>query len=223
MAFYGTRGLPPGPGKRHVIHYTAKFRERLSPQGCRPAPLTDVAGWQERVQRHTAEHIVDVLPCVQILDVPVPQAGEQLVDIIRLVDTQTPVEHVIEVPKISSPSRCSRSMLSAPQTAEQLVEVPTVMSFSSLQQSTAEQIIDIPVPRLRGVHPGPGSLLRSVKQIVDIPVPHGRGRVGGRSLQGLRPEQSSTAFAEQNVDSPVPRRGGSRGGLQGFSPPHSVL
>ena len=92
------------------------------------------------------------------------------------------------------------------------------MSFSSLQQSTAEQIIDIPVPRLRGVQPGPGSLLRSVVQNVDIPVPHGRGRVVGRSLQDLRPEESSTAVAEQNVDTSVPRRGGSRGGLQGFSP-----
>ena len=138
------------------------------------------------------------------IDVPVPQAGEQLVDIMRLVDTQTPVEQVIEVPKISSPSRCSRSMLSEPQIAEQLVEVPTVMS--SLQQSTAEQIIDIPVPRLRGVHPRPGSLLRSVVQNVDIPVPHGRGRVVGRSLQDLRPEQSSAAVAEQNVDTSVPSR-----------------
>ena len=73
------------------------------------------------------------------------------------------------------------------------MEVPTVMSFSSLQQSTAEQIIEIPVP-------------------------HGRGRVVGRCLQDLRPEQSSTAVAEQNVDTSVPRRGGSRGGLQGFSP-----
>ena len=98
------------------------------------------------------------------------------------------------------------------------MEVPTVVSFSSLQQSTAEQIIDIPVPRLRGVHPGRGSLLRSVEQNVGIPVPHGRGRVGGRGLQGLRPEQSSTAVAEQNVSTPVPRRGGSRGGLQGFFP-----
>ena len=72
-----------------------------------PPPLVEGRP-QERVQRHTAEHIVDVLPCVQILDVPVPQAGEQLVDIIRLVDMQTPVEHVIELPKISSPSRCAR-------------------------------------------------------------------------------------------------------------------
>ena len=37
-----------------------------------------------------------------------------------------------------------------PQRAEQLVEVPTVVSLSSLQQQSAEQIIDIPVPGTRG-------------------------------------------------------------------------
>ena len=45
--------------------------------------------------------------------------------------------------------RRSRMVLLEPQTAEQLVEVPTVVSFSSLQQ-TAEQTIDIPVSRTRG-------------------------------------------------------------------------
>ena len=39
-----------------------------------------------------------------------------------------------------------------PQKAEQLVEVPTVVSFSSLEQQTAKQIIDIPLPRTRGCH-----------------------------------------------------------------------
>ena len=73
----------------------------------------------------------------------------------------------------------------AEQTAEQLVEVPTIIYYSSV----------------RGI----------VEQNVDIPVPCGRGRVG----LGLHPGQSSTAFggavflpaatAEQNVDIPVPR------------------
>ena len=39
--------------------------------------------------------------------------------------------------------------LRRPQMAEQLVEVPTVLSYALLQQSTAEQIIDIPVPGCR--------------------------------------------------------------------------
>ena len=33
-----------------------------------------------------------------------------------------------------------------PQMAEQLMEVPTIVSFFSLQQPTVEQIVDIPVP-----------------------------------------------------------------------------
>ena len=44
-------------------------------------------------------------------------------------------EQVIEVPKISSPSRhCRRRVRFAEQTAEQLVEVPTIISYSSLLQ-----------------------------------------------------------------------------------------
>ena len=217
-----------GEGEVREEHQALRGQTRLPP-GMRPALLVEVQP-QGRVGRHFAEHMAELAPLVQILDAPVPQLGEQLVDIFnifRLIDTQTPVEQVIEVPEISLPSRCCRTVLSAPQLAEQLVEVPTVVSFSALQQSTAEQIVDIPVPRLRGIPPGPGSLLRCVEQNVDIPVPHDRGRVGGRSLQGLRPEQNSTALvaapghgsrqrsAEQNVDIPVP------GGLQSFSPGQS--
>ena len=53
----------------------------------------------------------ELAPLVQILDAPVPQLGEQLVDIFsifRLIDTQTPVVQVIEVPEISLPSCCCR-------------------------------------------------------------------------------------------------------------------
>ena len=37
-----------------------------------------------------------------------------------------------------------------PQTVEQLVEVPTVLSLSSLQQLIVEQIVDIPAPGRAG-------------------------------------------------------------------------
>ena len=46
-------------------------------------------------------------------------------------------------------SKCRRSSgdaLRQPQMVEQLVHVPTVVSFSSLQQLSAEQIVNIPVP-----------------------------------------------------------------------------
>ena len=55
-------------------------------------------------------------------------------------------------------STCPRSLDRVPQRsvcrrswrAEQLVEVPTIVSYSSPQQRTAKQTIDIPVPHGRG-------------------------------------------------------------------------
>ena len=59
------------------------------------------------------------------------------------------------------------------------MDVPTAVSFSSLQQ-TAEQIIDIPVPRGRGGSGGgglqgyrPGQGWRNVEQLIGILVPDG--------------------------------------------------
>ena len=102
---------------------------------------------------------------------------------------------VIAVPKISLdrvPQRCPRRR---PRRAEQLMEVPTIISFSSLQ--------------------------RIPEQTIDIPVPHDcSGRGGGGSLQGFSQGQGTTAFSgAEFVDIPVPQgRGGRdvRGGLQGF-------
>ena len=153
-------------------------------EGARPDRLVGVRP-QERDQRHTVEQIVDTALIVPSLDVPVPQMENQLVDVCRLFDRPIP-EQVIDVPKISSFCHSHRRRVRfAEQTAEQLVEVPTIISYSSL----------------RGI----------VEQNVDIPVPRGRGRVG----LGLHPGQSSTAksgadflpaaTAEQNVDIPVPR------------------
>ena len=51
------------------------FEEELS--GARPPPLVEVRP-QERVLQQTLEHADDVCPFVQILDVPVPQTGDQL-------------------------------------------------------------------------------------------------------------------------------------------------
>ena len=42
------------------------------PGGKRPAPLPEVAGPQERVQRRTVEQLADLAPMVQILDALVP-------------------------------------------------------------------------------------------------------------------------------------------------------
>ena len=194
----------------HEQNYTAKFRTTPPPQpelfsleeepgGGLPAPLSEVAGRQDKVVRHVLEDLGSVCPVVQILDLPVPHRMDHLAELLvleedvldagRLVDRflQVP-ELVIEVPKISLDVIPLRTLVPEPQLAELLVEVPTIVSFSSLQ--------------------------RTIEQTVDIPVPQGGGgRVGVRSLQGF-PGQSSTACcgadfpaaaAEQNVDIPVPR------------------
>ena len=144
------------------------------------------------------EQLADVVPMVQILDIPVPQMVEQLADIMRFFDTLLPVpEQVIEVPKILLDEVPVRTAVRDTQLVEQLVEVPTIVSYSSLQR-TMEQHVDIPVPcrggrisGLQGFPPGQcstaqhGSLERIVEQFVDIPVSGG--------LQEFRPEQSSSS------------------------------
>ena len=72
-----------------------------------------------------------------------------MLEFFRLLDLPV-AEQVIEVPKVSSSSCPSRVVLKAPQAVEQLVVVPTIVSYSSVQQRSAEQIVDIPVPRGRG-------------------------------------------------------------------------
>ena len=168
------------------------YEEELG--GTRPDRLYEVRP-QERDQRRTVEQICDYTLIVPSLDVLVPQMANQLLEVCRQIDTPIP-EQVIDVPKISSSRQSHRRRVPfAEQTAEQLVEVTTIISYSSL----------------RGI----------VEQNVDIPVPHGRGRVG----LGLHPGQSSTAYsgadflqaatAVPNVDIPVPR--GRRDLLSGAS------
>ena len=84
------------------------------------------------------EQIVDNTLIVPSLDVLVPQMANQLLEVCRQLDTPIP-ELAVEVPKISSPSRhCRRRVRFAEQTAEQLVEVPTIISCSPLQFSVVE-------------------------------------------------------------------------------------
>ena len=163
-------------------------------QICLPAPLPEVAGWQERVQRHATEHLADLAPLVQILDALVPQMGGDVTDTLRILDFPI-AEQVIEVPKISCSPCPSRSLVLEPQLADQLVEVPTVLSPTRIALLIAEQIVDTPVPRGRGQGflPGQSSSAtpsaeriseRIVEHFVDI-------RSGGP--QGFRPGQGSPA------------------------------
>ena len=157
---------------------------------------------------------------VQKFDVPVPQMMEHLPNILQFFAALSPVpEQVIAVPKILPHDVPPRRVCRDTQLAEQLVEVPTILTPSFLRML---QNVDTPVPHggrgasggLQGFLPGHFSSA-PVEQTVDIPAP----RSGVRRLQGFLPEQSATSFGEadhfpaasveQIVDFPV-----SGGGLQ---------
>ena len=211
-------------GGKHGVLQDGRRRGRA----CRPADTSRLGAATAGVLRHTGAHIVDFSPFVQILDDPVPQMrGEQVVEFMRKLVAPAMDEQVIAVPKISLdrvPKRCPR-----PRThrVDQLVEVPTITSYSSLQQRNVEQIIDIPVPHDRGDRGGGGGLQGFSRgqgttafrgaEFVDIPVSQGRGGLGGGGLQSFSQEQGSTAFhGADHAGFPVPHgRVGVRG-LQGF-------
>ena len=101
-----TTDRPRGPGHVYAPQRTAPedVRDALHGQvpeaplqkGGRPAPLSEVAGWQSRVLRHVVGHL-----SVLALDVPVPQMVDQLPDIEQFFRALSPdPEQVIEVPKI---------------------------------------------------------------------------------------------------------------------------
>ena len=198
------------------------------PPGTRPTPLVEVQPQGAMVQ-HSG-----IFELEQILDVPVLQMVEQPVEVDTFFRLSLPAvaEQVIEVPKLALPGRAvPRAALSEPQLVEQLVEVPTVLTYSLLQQRTAEQVVDTPVPHgrgrvarggLQGSSQGQGSTAVCGADEVVSPSLHARGGSRG-GLQGLSQGQVSTAFCgADNVVSPsrVARggsRGGSRGGLQGSS------
>ena len=139
-----------------------------APAAERPAPLLEVLP-QEQAQRRTVEQIVDPVLEVPMLQMVAPQMVEQLVDILT--------------PKIVCPPRAARTVLGAPQTVEQLVEAPTIVSLIEVIWQPVEQPVDIPV---RAFLPGQYSS-SSVEQIVDIPVPH-HGFCGG--FQGFHQDRA---------------------------------
>ena len=165
---------------------TAKIRKTSPPQAffqlydeedakweVRPESVTDPVpqGW---VQRHTVEHRIEACPFVQILDAPVPQMEDQVVELLQKIVTASLVEpvQVLAVPKISLDRTPQRSAVRRTQMAEQLVEMPTEPGYAlavlaSKHYSRSE---------LRGIFSGQGSTAsRSVliEQKVDIPVLRG--------------------------------------------------
>ena len=146
---------------------------------------------QDRVLRRTVEQNVDAVTFPS-LDVLEPQMGNQLVEVLRKVDTRSS-HQVIEVPKIF-PVRVPQRLVESrpPQLAEQLVEVPTEPVYVLM-------VLASKVVSRRGLR-GQGSTA-SGSRVVDNPVPQGRGGGGARGgLHGSRARQKSTANLEQIVD-----------------------
>ena len=130
-----TTGTSGREGEVREQHYGPRAQKRLLP-GMRPAPLLEVLP-QVRVQRHTVEQRIEHARYVQILDGPVPQMVEQLVDFFKDFDVEVPAQ-VIEVPKISQDFIPQRSVDLVPQLVEQLVEVPTVLTPTRIAVQIAE-------------------------------------------------------------------------------------
>ena len=214
----------------HAQYNAPRGQKTARAVGGRPAPLPEVAGWQGRLEQHVMEDLGSICPSVQILDLPLLEVVEQPEEVDSFFRNFVPAvaEQVIEVPKLALPGcAVQRAALSEPQTAEQLVEVPTVLHYSLLQQRTAEHFIGIAVPRrgggarggLQGLSQGQGSTAVSGADYVDTTV-SGRGGGAHGGLHGLSQGQGSTAVSgAEHVVTPVPlgRGGGARGGLQGLS------
>ena len=164
------RSRGPGPGSGYEIYYTAKFRAIPPPSRSSSSwrfCLGELRGPQEKVQHCIVEQLADVVPMVQILDNPVVLVGDRVMEVLRKLDVPS-VEQVIAVPEISFNWVPQRSAARRPQTAEQLVEVPTERGY----------VFAIIATKALGWRRA-GAL---AEQLVATPVPQGRRRgSGGRS------------------------------------------
>ena len=128
-------------------YYELSDEDAVPARGSRPPCLGEPRGPQERDLPRTVEQIAVCAPMVQILDAPVPQLVEHLPDVWRFFDLLLPVpEQVIEVPKILLDDVPARTVVRDTQLVEQLVEVPTIVSFSSLQQRTGSRFLTFLFP-----------------------------------------------------------------------------
>ena len=183
------------------------------PGGARPDRLSEVMP-QDRDLRRTVDQIVDAVPGFPALDVPVPQMVDQPVVLLAAFDVLV-LEQVIELPKMSTPTRCPRTVLSVPQTAEQLVEFPNVVSLIDVIRHPVEQTVGGGrIGGLPGFLPGQSRaipFLRSrsltiqflVMVLVKVFMVYTQDRVLQRFYGADR--RAAAATAEQNVDIPVPR------------------
>ena len=183
--------------------------EALLPQGgSRPPCLGVPRGPHVVMERHFVEDLGDLAPTVQILDAPMPQMVDSVLDFFRALDLPVD-EQVIAVPKIST-DRVSQRLVERhlPQMVEQLVHVPTVLSPLRI----AEQIVGIPAPQrggnwsLQGPLPGQSSTLsplqeRISEQIVEqIAVPSPVERISQRIVEQIAVSSPAVRISERTAE-----------------------
>ena len=128
---FATGQMTPPPRAASTVHFD--LFDEGDVLAARPDRLYEVR-LQPGVLRHTGAHFVDFSPFVQIHDIPVPQmGGDQVVEFMRKLDSPALDEQVIAVPKISLDRVPKRFPRRRTRKADQLVEVPTIISFSSLR------------------------------------------------------------------------------------------
>ena len=73
----------PPPPAAGTVYYPMDVDDVPATSGSRPDRLSAVSGPQERVPRHIVEQIVDTVPVVQLLHVPVPQPVDSVLEVLN--------------------------------------------------------------------------------------------------------------------------------------------
>ena len=98
----------PPPQAAGTVYYPMDVDDVPAAGGSWPDRLLDVSGPQERVLRRTVEQIVEPVRGVPVLDALVSQMVDQAAEVVRFfVSLLVVAEQVIEVPTVIS-ERCSR-------------------------------------------------------------------------------------------------------------------
>ena len=151
---FASRGplLPPSPPRRQALSFffpwtTFTWRCLLSVWGGRERPdsLSEPRGDVSKVRRDGGCY-EDLVPAVLILDTPLPQMGDHLVDEAKFLGIRLLVvaEQVIEVPKVSFHlSRSRRAQSSSSRRRWNSWRKLRRPLSDTVQQRTVEQIVDI--------------------------------------------------------------------------------
>ena len=103
---------PRGEKNAGTEYYELSDEVGVPARGSQPPCLGEPRGPQDKVQQRTMEQIADDVPMLTLLDSPVPQMVDQLVAVLARYDMAL-ADQDIEVPKVSSLTRCATARGSA--------------------------------------------------------------------------------------------------------------